>query len=126
MAKRVRSVAVFSGVDSACRPVEQAYRADGVAFGRDYAFNGYGMGWSRWYRLDKGVTPLAEALSNGFVEWGFKTLSGGVCDACWVPAPTDADEKVSRADLHSAAWAVAWAMAQAEVCSAPVLSMDAR
>ena len=86
MSTKVKSVAVFTGVDSACRSVEQAYRADGVAFGRDYRFNGYGMSWSKWYKLDNHVTPLADALATGCVDWGFKTLRGGQCDAYRVPA----------------------------------------
>jgi hypothetical protein len=77
-----KSVAFFTGVDSFCRPVSVAYRADGVAFARDYGRTKYGMAWSKWRKLEH-PTPMYKAVKDGQVEWGFKTLRGGAGDAGW-------------------------------------------
>lgn len=71
-----QAVAHFSGYDTYCRPVEVAYRADGVAFSRMCGARTY----TRWAE-DKKVPSLADAAKAGFVEWGFKTLTGGMLPA---------------------------------------------
>jgi hypothetical protein len=80
-----KSVAVFMGVDSACRHIHVAYRADGVAFDRSYGNSRFGGAWSKWQKTES-ITSLSKALETGKVDWGFKTLSGGPYEHCRLPS----------------------------------------
>ena len=43
-----KAVKIYSDKDSIGRPFEIAQRDDGKWFHREYRYNGYGMGWSKW------------------------------------------------------------------------------
>lgn len=85
--KREASVAVFSGVDSYCRPVSVAFRADGAAFYSISQRTNWGVRMSKWRPWDGNDQPdLGKALETGRVDWGFKTLHGGRCVGARLPA----------------------------------------
>ena len=77
---------VYGGSDSAGRGIEVAQRVDGVWFSREYSWNGYGMGWSKWAELKK-VPGFLTQGTNAYsgesypieygevMSWGFSTLS---------------------------------------------------
>lgn len=64
-----KAVEAFNGIDSQCRRVEAALREDGQWFGRVLAYNGYGLCWSKWRKVEALVRVDADR-----VEWGFKTI----------------------------------------------------
>lgn len=89
MAKAIR---LYSGHDTyGCR-IEMAERADGVWYWREYHWNGYGMGWSKWASYGKvptfpsqvrnlceigngpEFTDIPEEHRANRVDWGFNTL----------------------------------------------------
>jgi hypothetical protein len=80
-----KSVALFTGVDTGCRHVQVAYRADGVAFGRAYGYSKFGKAWTKWRQMDA-YEPLYQAVKNGTIQWGFKTLAGGLYEHCRLPS----------------------------------------
>jgi hypothetical protein len=64
---------------------EAALGADGNWYTRSYGYNGYGMGWGRWTRLDEApeyVTELRNHYSGEVqridaglaIHWGFDRL----------------------------------------------------
>ena len=65
-----KAIALFTGIDTFTRHVHVAVREDGQQFYRNYDFNGYGKGWTKWRALNNPV-PIKEDRC----EWGFKTLS---------------------------------------------------
>jgi hypothetical protein len=68
-----KSVLTFDGIDSYCRHITVAYREDGVAFWRTFAYNGFGLAPTKWAKL-KDCVSLQDALESLTIEWGFKTL----------------------------------------------------
>ena len=71
----------FEGTNTYGRPVEVGVRQDGVAFYREYRYNGYGMGMTKWTMLDNYVHEPYHTMSvkygkKTFIKWGFNELSG--------------------------------------------------
>ena len=69
-----KAVHFFTGRDSYGRPQDYAQRADGAWFYREYRFNGYGMGWSRWTMLSG---RIRESLDNCLSKMVGETLDYG-------------------------------------------------
>jgi hypothetical protein len=83
---------LYSGHDSYGRAIEVAERTDGVWFWREYRWNGYGMGWSKWKAYGKVPTfparirnmceyadapeyvEIPEEDRANRIEWGFNVL----------------------------------------------------
>lgn len=62
-----KAIKLYSGHDTYGRAVEVAERTDGVWFWREYRWNGYGLGWSKW--ADLGRTPVHPAKVRNMVEY---------------------------------------------------------
>lgn len=83
---------LYRGHDSYGRAIEVAERIDGVWFWREYSWNGYGMGWSKWAALGELPTfpnkvrnmceyadapdyiEIPEKERANCIEWGFNVL----------------------------------------------------
>ena len=86
MAKALR---LYVGTDSRGTSIEVAERADGKWFMREYRFNGYGTGWSKWSSFEDvsfrtsctnaysgevyNYTP-EEIAEERQLQWGFNWL----------------------------------------------------
>lgn len=88
-----KAISLYSGWDTYGRPVELAEREDGEWFWREYGWNGYGRGWSKWADYGKEPTfpaklvnkteagsgtpeeiEIPEAERRNQVEWGWNLL----------------------------------------------------
>ena len=71
------------GHDTFGRSVEIAERADGVFFGRVLEYNGFGKGWSKWFKTKPSFTThVINRYTDEEVEldeprmtWGFKPMN---------------------------------------------------
>lgn len=81
-----KAISLFSGMASNGAHIEVAERADGAYFWREYGWNGFGQGWSKWTELSTPIVFITEgtnqytgetyAIEKGSaIEWGFNTLA---------------------------------------------------
>jgi hypothetical protein len=79
---------LYIGSDSFGRNVQMAKRDDNVWFFREYVYNGYGKGWSKWTRWNEPVEYTTQIINHydgtitkmeddyiGSIEFGFRKLS---------------------------------------------------
>lgn len=67
----------FFGCDSLGNRINVAIRKDGTLFWRTYKFNGYGMGWSKWDKInDQELDVTTDSKGNETAKWGFEELKG--------------------------------------------------
>ena len=76
----------FFGTDTYGRPIEVAVRADGRFFCRSKRFNGYGMSWSKWEKMES-KPILTDFLGEPMIKWGFNTLRGYAKSHLRLPKP---------------------------------------
>lgn len=76
-------VQMFSGNNSRGAHEEYAQRADGVWFTRHYAWNGYGIGMTKWVRSPN--QDLASLIDGDRMDYGFKPLWRCETGRCRLP-----------------------------------------
>lgn len=83
-----KSAMFFQGSNSYGKKVELAQSINGGWYTREYGFNGYAMGWSKWAACEveehtlivyADVTPMG--FTRATIECGFSKLSGFIGDA---------------------------------------------
>ena len=65
----------FYGDDTFGTHIEVGIRADGQMYWRAYKFNGYGMGWSKWEKLETRDIYI-NVSGKPAMKWGFNELTG--------------------------------------------------
>jgi hypothetical protein len=75
-----KAISLYSGYDSVGRSIQLAEREDGKWFWREYGWNGYGQGWSKW--ASYGKEPEFPARIANKVEAG-----GDIPE--WIEIPED-------------------------------------
>ena len=72
----MKTVNYFQGIDTFGTSIDVAIREqDRQMFWRSYSFNGYGMGWTKWQKLqNKEIYFNPDGKPT--IKWGFNELSG--------------------------------------------------
>lgn len=76
-------IRAWYGHDTYGRSVQVAERADGVFFGRALEFNGFGKGWSKWFKTEPSFmthainryTDEEVKLEQPRMMWGFRPMN---------------------------------------------------
>lgn len=84
-----KAVQVFTGNDSYGRYSEYAQREDGKWFCRDYAYNGYGNGMTKWIARRE-IQDLDRLVKGDILDYGFKPLHRGNPQGLRLPNPVPA------------------------------------
>lgn len=66
-----KAINAFSGTSSYGVPEHYVQREDGAWFARHYAWNGYGMGMTKWRKLKDDLTAY---IKGDILDYGFKPL----------------------------------------------------
>ena len=78
---------VFGGNDSYGRYSEYAQREiDGKWFYREYGYNGYGMGMSKW-RSYHDIQHISKYIKGDIMDYGFRPLRRGNHSRLRLPNP---------------------------------------
>ena len=82
-----KAISLYTGVASNGMAMEVAQRTDGAWFFREYGWNGFAMGWTKWTAIssdkiqfitesENQYTGEKYSIENGEVmEWGFNRLN---------------------------------------------------
>ena len=72
----MESTNMFFGSDTYGARIEVAIRKeDNQFFWRTYAFNGYGMGWTKWQETES-TEIFTNYLGKPCIKWGWNELTG--------------------------------------------------
>lgn len=64
---------LYFGTDTYGTNIEVGINNEGVQFYRSYSFNGYGMAWQKWQKLEE----PCQIINNGDqLKWGWNELNG--------------------------------------------------
>ena len=67
---------VFRGQDTYGKQIEVAVNQEGQWFFRHYRYNGYGMAWSKWEKLNEPRQPFVNEIGKEVIRWGWNELIG--------------------------------------------------
>ena len=74
----MESANIFEGTDTYGVSIMVAIRKeDGQFFWRSYSFNGYGMGWSKWKKIEP-INVFMNSHGKQAIKWGWNELNGRV------------------------------------------------
>lgn len=68
-----KCIELYSGSNSLGVNVEVALSESNTWYCREYGWNGFGKGWSKWIELVDDVVRL-ESTNSQMIEWGFSKL----------------------------------------------------
>jgi hypothetical protein len=74
----MESANIFYGTDTYGTHIEVAIRKeDNQFFWRSYSFNGYGMGWKKWEKIES-FEIFINSYGKEAIKWGWNELTGCV------------------------------------------------